>query len=264
MNIYNLFLNNKYTKWYTSIIQHRKDVPYNGYTERHHIIPKCYVENNNKENLVRLSAREHFICHWLLTKMTDNLSLQRKFTYALNRMTCANEKHERNYISRYYEIARKKHSEMMSGKNNPMYGSKRIVSEETREKLSKSSKGRIFTEETKLKISSSKKGKSRSLEARKSISLARLQSKNEKIRGPKHPNFGKKHSEESLEKMRNVKIGKNNPMYNKNHSEESKKKISEGKKIPHKIVICPHCNKEGGWNNMKRYHMENCKYIIPS
>lgn len=49
-----------------------------------------------------------------------------------------------------------------------------------------------------------------------------------------NPMYGKKHSEESLEKMREKKRGSNNPMYGKQLSEESKKKISQshiGKKI---------------------------------
>ena len=45
-------------------------------------------------------------------------------------------------------------------------------------------------------------------------------------------------------------------------SEETKKKISEsktGKK--HRLIKCPHCDKIGGENNMKRWHFENCKWI---
>lgn len=37
------------------------------YYESHHIVPKCMGGSNKKENLVLLTAREHFICHWLLT-----------------------------------------------------------------------------------------------------------------------------------------------------------------------------------------------------
>ena len=61
--------------------------------------------------------------------------------------------------------------------------------------------------------------------------------------------YGKTHSLSTIEKLRKPK------------TEEHKKKISEsklGKK--HKIVICPHCLKEGGIANMKRYHFNNCKY----
>jgi len=43
-----------------------------GYSELHHIIPKCMNGTNEKDNLVYLSAREHFICHLLLTKIYPN------------------------------------------------------------------------------------------------------------------------------------------------------------------------------------------------
>lgn len=39
------------------------------YYEKHHIIPKCMGGDNSKENLVLLTAREHFIVHWLLHRI---------------------------------------------------------------------------------------------------------------------------------------------------------------------------------------------------
>ena len=38
------------------------------YHERHHIVPKCLGGSNDKENLIDLYAREHFIAHQLLAK----------------------------------------------------------------------------------------------------------------------------------------------------------------------------------------------------
>jgi len=37
------------------------------YYEKHHIMPKCLGGSNEPENLVLLTAREHYICHKLLT-----------------------------------------------------------------------------------------------------------------------------------------------------------------------------------------------------
>lgn len=37
------------------------------YYEKHHITPKCLGGTNNKDNLVLLTAKEHFVCHKLLT-----------------------------------------------------------------------------------------------------------------------------------------------------------------------------------------------------
>ena len=44
------------------------------------------------------------------------------------------------------------------------------------------------------------------------------------------------------------------------HTEEAKRNMSISHiGIKHKIVSCPHCNKEGGCRAMKRYHFDNCK-----
>ncbi len=47
------------------------------------------------------------------------------------------------------------------------------------------------------------------------------------------------------------------------NSEETKDKMSKSKTgKSFKLSICPHCNKSGGINNMKRWHFENCKNVI--
>ena len=93
------------------------------------------------------------------------------------------------------------------------------------------------------------------------MSDSRLLSTNDKIRGEGHPMFGKKHEIDTIVKMKERKSKENNPMFGKSHSEESKKKISEGKKKPHPLIKCTHCEKIGGANNMKRYHLDNCKSL---
>ena len=59
-----------YKRIYESIIEKRKiDIP-TGYVEEHHCyIPSCLGGTDDKSNLVKLTAKEHFICHLLLTKM---------------------------------------------------------------------------------------------------------------------------------------------------------------------------------------------------
>ena len=39
------------------------------YYENHHIIPKCFGGSNKKDNLVLLTAKEHYICHKLLVEL---------------------------------------------------------------------------------------------------------------------------------------------------------------------------------------------------
>ena len=65
-----MYLQNKYTRWYYSIIDRAQSRTLSGYKERHHIIPRSLGGSNQKNNIVNLTGREHFICHWLLTKMT--------------------------------------------------------------------------------------------------------------------------------------------------------------------------------------------------
>ncbi len=61
-----------YDKVYNSLIgksRSGRDIPIDTYTERHHIIPKCMGGGNEAANIAILTAREHFIAHWLLYKI---------------------------------------------------------------------------------------------------------------------------------------------------------------------------------------------------
>ena len=82
-----LFIDNKYTNSYFKIIkaaQLRSII--GGYSEKHHIIPKCLGGSNKKENLVSLTAREHFVCHHLLTKMVSSTRAKFQLSKAFNCM----------------------------------------------------------------------------------------------------------------------------------------------------------------------------------
>ena len=90
-NYMNLFItqlpgDTKYYSWYSAICQRAitRNLPNTVYTEKHHILPKSlYPEySKNKDNIVRLTGREHFICHWLLTKIINDT----KIIYAFQMM----------------------------------------------------------------------------------------------------------------------------------------------------------------------------------
>jgi len=79
-------------------------------------------------------------------------------------------------------------------------------------------------------------------------------------KGKTSPMKDKQHTEEAKKKMSELNKGENNPMFGKYQSEEVKRKISESKSGKHhKLVICPYCKKEGGINNMHRWHFDNCR-----
>ncbi len=100
-----LFLENKYSKWYFSIIENARARHLdNVYVEKHHIIPKSMGGDNFTENLVNLTAKEHFICHLLLVKMVFD-EHKKKMNYAYWRMCNVSEKRYKP-TSRFYEMGK--------------------------------------------------------------------------------------------------------------------------------------------------------------
>ena len=224
-----MFIKNKYTKCYYSIINAakvrvstRKEAKkvLQSY-EQHHIIPESFFTNrtrkgtpgwlpgnpNEKENLVFLTSREHFICHLLLLKMCSGQGL-RLMEYAFSAMcSWKSKKNTRLEVkSRWYELSK-------------LLKKERGVSNETRSKISLANRGKPKTEETKRKISSSKQGFKHSDETRaKMCEAQRHRSKEvlsklaEQCKSPERRALsskvhkGKTVSSETREKIRNNRI----------------------------------------------------------
>jgi hypothetical protein len=165
-----------YLKTYCKLIRKVEGrTPPEGYTEKHHTFPKSIFGKNNR--IVILTAREHYIAHVLLEKiyikrygLKDQKTI--KMTYAHNGM-----KGNGGYINSYlYESARVRLSNNLSGENNPFYG--KSHDEKTRKRMSENGKGkkmpprtekykkmlsermknRVVSDETRKKMSQSKKG----------------------------------------------------------------------------------------------------------
>lgn len=64
-----------YSRIYSELIERAKTRSISGYSEKHHIIPKCMNGTDDSENIVKLTAREHFIAHLLLYKIHKSHSL---------------------------------------------------------------------------------------------------------------------------------------------------------------------------------------------
>jgi len=105
-----MYLQNKYTKWYFDIIQQAQTriLPDGTYIEKHHILPRSLGGNNSKSNIANLTPREHFICHLLLTKMTEGNNLY-KMKHALGMITNVKKIGGGRYVpsGRVYEYVRK-------------------------------------------------------------------------------------------------------------------------------------------------------------
>lgn len=170
-----MFINNKYNNWYTSLIASalNREIDQSVYTEKHHIIPKCMGGPDTPDNLVRLTAKEHFIAHLLLSKMTEGI-YQRKMSFALWRMTQDNPRRNSRYkvTSTQYENIKKLMAQAASEHNKgrrPSEDEKQRI----REGLARSShkrKGIKRSEEFKQKLSKSRTGIQLSNHVKKRIS----------------------------------------------------------------------------------------------
>jgi hypothetical protein len=175
-----------YQLHYDKLINRAKNRILEGYTEIHHILPKCMGGTNDAFNLVILTPEEHLIAHLLLIKINPHPSL----LYAAMRMY---NKKSANSKNKGYGFLRRQFANHMSirmiGENNPMYGKQQ--SDEQKRTSSVSNKGKI----------SPMKGKTMSIDSRKKMSVA----KKGKYIGKDNPRFGIPRSPDIIAKMRKPK-----------------------------------------------------------
>lgn len=154
----------KYSRWYEALITKAQNRTIEGYVESHHIIPRSFGGNDSKANLVKLTAREHYIAHALLWKMkfagVHGSKMAFAFNTFINKMTTEvrGVHHTYTISSRMYETFRKEYSRLLKEKYAREGGTW---------------VGRKHTEESKRKIGEKSKLK-------------------EFKRGPENPQWGKK------------------------------------------------------------------------
>lgn len=156
-----MFIKNEACTKYFSIVENAKKIcpratskksamSLRGYIEDHHIIPKCLGGSDTINNKVWLTAEEHFICHQLLTEMTEGVANGKMWSALWRMMNKQSHNQERKYTitSEEYAIARenhaRNHSIRVSGENNPYYGKKH--SQEVKNKMSSKKKGKTYEE----------------------------------------------------------------------------------------------------------------------
>lgn len=118
------FLNNKYTRTYYAIVAAKMGTPHTAYqyAEKHHIVPDSFFINNRTKgkspgwlegnsnessNLIYCTAREHFILHWLLTKMVqERTPAWFKMMKAFSALIRASKGQERIWTSGQYNQLR--------------------------------------------------------------------------------------------------------------------------------------------------------------
>jgi hypothetical protein len=193
----------EYLKIYNRIVERATNRDVLGYVEKHHIIPKCLGGDNRKSNIVSLTAKEHYICHKLLCEIYPNES---KIKYAFWRMcnVANNEYQERNYkvSAKVYSRIKDEISSITSKRTkNYSVEMRKLIGE----KVSKKLKGRP----------SGKKGISKP--------------EHSEWMKENNPFRGKTHSEEHIQKLREVN--------SEPKSEEHKNNISKNSPNNKQCVI---------------------------
>lgn len=177
------------------------------YVEKHHILPKALGGTDLKSNIVKLTAREHFICHVLLVKMTQGDD-KRRMAFALSMMCKSTLKHQR-YLprsSRWFESIREQSVLLRRGLKHKSHSSGWKQSDETKKKISLAHKGKVMTMHTRELLSKAHTGKTLSSEHKAAIKKTALAT------GYSHPkelidqiakaNTGQKRSNETKQKLR--------------------------------------------------------------
>ena len=191
---------NKYEKWYSGIIENARNRKTDEYTETHHILPRSLGGSDTPDNLVDLTAREHFMCHWLLTKMHTGQARGKMINalYMMQGQGPYQTRYKSKITSRIYKNLREEYATYISnlnkGRKQPpeekarqiaaITGRKRApFSEEWKENLSKNHKSKnpdyntAHSEETRKKMSEKAKGRKYSSET--------IEKRAAKIRGSK-------------------------------------------------------------------------------
>lgn len=113
---------------YIEFIEVCKSNPPTGYCEKHHILPRSLFPNeiDNPNNIIKLSARQHFLAHMILAytyggPMSSAFYLmayaKKHFTQYRKRLTARQHERMRLLFAEYIRTTRD-----FSGENNPMYG----------------------------------------------------------------------------------------------------------------------------------------------
>jgi ribosomal protein L37AE/L43A len=247
-----MFIENKYTTCYHNIINRAIIRPVTGYTESHHIIPKSLGGSNELDNLVNLTAHEHFVCHLLLTKMVSG---SKKFKMIKAAMMMA---HIKGPGQERYKVTGRIY--------NLLKSSQPPVPIETRNKQSIAQKTYFqthpgtFTDKTHTEETKRKMRKPKPAGFGETVSKNRKGKYLGKIPHNKGKTFEELYGEEKAKELKKkiANPGEKNGFYGKQHSAEQRQRKRE-EKLKADKQECPYCKKLIDPMNYGRWHGENCK-----
>ncbi len=266
---------NKYSKWYNNLIEkaQTRDLPKDVYTESHHIIPKSWNGSNTKDNLVRLTAKEHYMAHAFLWKMDVGIGYHNKMVHAFNAMSIMKNgsynKPGYRINSRLFEsvrLERISYLKTLTGPLSPSWGKKLDISDEIKQKR----------KQALLEIWADPIKKAQLLENRKLIN--QQPDVIAKRKAASDARIGVRRDPASIEKTAAAKRGKKDheiyspevilkrkqALKNRVLSDEAKEKMRRGLlkgcKMPKTKKPCLHCGKMCAGNMLAKWHGNKCKH----
>ena len=256
-----------YQRIYNQLIQRAKsrELAAPAYFERHHIIPKCKDGSDDPSNIVNLTAREHFLAHWLLHKIEPK---NFRLLAAWNAF-CQSGGNTKRVTSHLYEYVRVKWINELKNRKE--------THPEWWERYTKHAVGTIWMND------GSKNARVPQDEVPSWEENGYVRGRltfNRKPHSPEHrallsakwtdrlengwtnPRKGKKLSTTTalsgIQKMIQTRL--ENGTYK--HTKEEREKIQEQKRLDreqNKFATCPHCGKHGVRYAMIRWHFDNCR-----
>ena len=219
---------NKYQTWYQQIIDRARSRTLTGYVERHHVVPRSLGGSDHADNLVRLTAREHFVCHWLLTKMYTGEARYKMINamYIMRADGPYQKRYQSKITSRVYNTLKEEYSKYISNLNK---GRVQPLEENIKQRAAQTGRKRApFSDEWRANMSASKQGKNNN-------------------------RYGVKLEESTLEKMRKKATGR------KQSPETIQKKADAIRGSKREKKLCPHCGQMIAVNTYTCWHGDQCR-----
>jgi hypothetical protein len=265
---------NKYSKWYSLLIEkaQARKLPKEIYTEGHHVIPKSWGGLDTRDNIVRLTAKEHYMAHAFLWKMNVSTGYHNKMMHAFNAMSIMKNgsynKPGYKINSRLFESVRLEriaHLKTLKGPLSPAWGKKLNLSPESQAKKMAAVKEMWSDPERRSELL-----KARDLANQRPEVIAKREASYTAKRGVKRdPAIMEKCAVKKRGKKEHeiyspdAILRRKEALKNRGLSDEAKEKMRlgllAGCKKPKTKKPCPHCGKMCAGNMLAKWHGDNCK-----
>jgi hypothetical protein len=228
------FTRNKYFKWYDNIIQKaiNENREYDScFFEKHHALPRCL---GGSETVI-LTFKEHYICHWLLSKFTEGAA-RHKMIIAMS-------------FFYYNKINTKAKRPLNANKSRSYENFKKTFVEAQKERYSDPTLNPFYKDNIFI---------FRKIDTKETFNYTRLEATQKTVLEPNEVSRlisrGVNRHLKSSSKGWDVFVEKKN-VFSSDITPLSNKTMIRNNQI------CEHCGKKTNIGNYKRWHGDKCKII---